>query len=736
MQSHGLEIDAFRLPMAERLTAAARRMNKSAGNAAFGAGTTVLRNDQTSVYTDFMRYVADATRRLADRDAPLFGRIIQPPRTGKTVIASRLIEGTGLQTLFLVPSRMLVEQARAEFRCRIPNIPIGVFYGDEKNIVEHGVNVATYTSVQSLWKKRRLPEAFRRVALVFADEGHQAMTDQRQSMLKDAFDPRTLRIALTATPDYDEERTLCRFFPDLIHEITFEEAIQLDLLATYRFWLAEVDVNGSRVRVRFGDYHEEDLDRLMSEAPFFKAVETYRYLGRNRDMSTLICCATRRQAVELHAYLKRFRPKGSSRPQLVLGNTPRDEREKILRDFEDGRTDTIINVGVLTQGWNSPRCKLLLDLSPSLSRVRAVQKFSRALTKDGDAEARIIAFVPKGLPVMPVLPLELFSESMSSYIFGTRIGRSPRRGQDDETTNDLLLLQRTPIKGVELRSRYVYTTTSRAHRLDARDEEATRDVIATCREFDPTKPVAFLRFRWLLFRHDLFIGRGLDLLKHLRYRLSCHGYIDFLERYCPDGASWRLLFRNGGNEDSAYADVPCSDDVERFMATFNTPPASLEDGERFMSCFRALAGPYEQEELAEELIDSKEVAHRTHEALDTLPPFHKKIIELTFGLDGSVPKTLREVAKALKVGRGSVNNALHRGMRQLRSQQWFYLLSGVPKWKPQPWFLSPISIPGTDKTSLEHLEKRIKEYGPTRYSNLVKEANTLSLSGMWRKGRS
>jgi superfamily II DNA or RNA helicase len=46
-------------------------------------------------------------------------------------------------------------------------------------------------------------------------------------------------------------------------------------------------------------------------------------------------------------------------PALVLGETPRAEREAILSACGRGTIDTIVRVGVLVEGWNAPECKLL-----------------------------------------------------------------------------------------------------------------------------------------------------------------------------------------------------------------------------------------------------------------------------------------------------------------------------------------------------------------------------------------
>jgi hypothetical protein len=156
----------------------------------------------------------------------------------------------------------------------------------------------------------------------------------------------------------------------------------------------------SRVRFVAGDYETEGLGRLMSTAPFFRAVELFRYDPDNARRPCLIACGSRQQAYDLCRYLRRHRPAGTRAPALVLGDTPRAVRERCLAHFESGVIDTLIQVGVLIEGWSSPRCKLLLDLAPSTSRVRATQKYFRVMTRDGDTQARIVVLLPTNLAAL------------------------------------------------------------------------------------------------------------------------------------------------------------------------------------------------------------------------------------------------------------------------------------------------------------------------------------------------
>ncbi len=253
-----LEEDAAGQPMEQRLLEAATRIER-AGEPAPAEAEAPLRAEQARVFAAFATYVEDLATRPRSAAAPPFCRIILPPRTGKTVIAGHIIDRTALTATFIVPTRALVEQTVRELARRVPGVAIGTYCGERKLVVSGGVNVITYAMLHR--HAAELPPELARSALVFVDEAHHAMTPGRMAILAQRFDPLAVRVALTATPDYDAERRLEYFFPELIHEITLDEALALDLLAPLRVWVAEVDADASSVRFIAGDFEADLLGR-------------------------------------------------------------------------------------------------------------------------------------------------------------------------------------------------------------------------------------------------------------------------------------------------------------------------------------------------------------------------------------------------------------------------------------------------------------------------------------------
>lgn len=661
------ERDTLALPVDERIALAASRLEDAAPGIA--SSQSVLRTDQLLVFRDFAAFILDVATRPPGDDshgaAERCGRIILPPRTGKTVIAAHILARCELCSTFIVPTRTLVVQTANELRARMPGVPVGVYFGERKELVEHGVNVATYALLQRVAKQGALPAPLARSALVFADEAHRAMTADRLRLLRHAFLPGAVRVALTATPDYDDERVLCRFFPALIHEVTLEEALALGLLAPARVWVAEVDAQGSRVRVLAGDYEEAALGRVMSAAPFSRAVEVFRYRGANATMPALIACTTRQQAHDLTQYLIAHRPAGAPPPALVLGDTSPEERARILGGFEAGEIDTLVQVGVLIEGWSSPRCKLLVDLAPTLSRVRATQKYFRVMTRHLGAEARIYVLLPTGLPELPVLPTELFGRSCAEYECGDLLGEPDAGG----TTRAIDRTEGSPVAGVTLKKRIVLATRLVAPRLDRNDLTAVRVVMRSCRAFNPAAPCGLWHFQRLRFDHPLFAGRGEFLLRWLGVAPTRTAYMHFLARVFPDAASLLLL-----DADDRGNPRWCRDDARHLLrARFRVRPdrpLSHEPSQGYVAGLRALAGP--DGSITDPDPDPLERLLRREEddtlayAVCTLSTRQRRAVAGWFGLLGEREHTLRELADDRGLSHERIRQVILVGLRKLR----------------------------------------------------------------------
>lgn len=521
--------------MQVRLSHAVERIRSVEGGQAADSRHT-LRNEQIGVFTDFAQFLGMAADDTVQREWPYpSGRIILPPRTGKTIIAGQIIAASGMVTTFIVPTKTLVAQTAKSLRQQLINVPVGEFFGEKKNLVMWGVNVTTYSILQAYYRKHSsLPIELAVSSLIFADEGHHSMTQVRQEILAKGFDRLAIRVALTATANYSRLRRLATYFRHLIHEISISEAIELELVAPVRVWIAEVDVDGSEVFLRGEDFDEQRLGEIMGGAPFFEAARLFRYSPEQQDKPCLMCCSTRQQAYDLQRYLAERLPPGKPEPAFILGDTPSSKREELLEDFESGSIDTLINVGVLIEGWNSLACKLLIDLAPSLSWVKATQKFFRPMTKDENREAAIFMLIPKGLPAMPIIPMDLFEWNMPEFEEGVLIS-SKEYAQTH--ARPIVQMRQTPIADVKAATKTVLQTTFEKPKLDPTRRKQVMAVLRTQPGINRHSIPLFSAFRKMVFHHRLFIGRGENLMRFCKFKLTRHDYVVFMAQYFPEAAS-------------------------------------------------------------------------------------------------------------------------------------------------------------------------------------------------------
>ncbi len=661
--THRLPRDNGCLSLHERIAHAARRIVGSCDeqHQEQTSASYDLRSDQSRVFQDFASFLQKVTSGLAEP----WGRIILPPRTGKTVIAGHIVARSGLHATFIVPTKTLVMQTAREFRALLPNVPVGVYFSEQKELVADGVNITTYSILLRDHQRGQLPRPIASAELIFADEAHHVMTERRLNLLQRGFAQGAVHLALTATPDYDDKRrVLCRFFPYLIHELTLEEALALGLLAPARVWVAEVNAEGSRVRILAGDYEEATLGRIMSAAPFSRAVQVFRYSKVNATLSALIACTSRQQAYDLQAYLVKHRPHGTPAPEVILGETAPADRIRILDEFENGRVDTIIQVGVLVEGWSSARCKLLIDLAPTLSRVRATQKYFRAMTRDGDAEARIYVLLPSELPAMPILPMELFGRSCQEYECGQLLGAT------DSATGvraDVERFDQTPVAGVFLKRRILLSARISAPTLDPQNLDDIRAVLASNGDFNPHAPHSLRRFCGMNFDHPLFRGRGAFLLRWLGISQHVQAYAEFLARIFPDSMAVRILLRRDDHEVTSS----CYDDARHLLDALPRQPSETWDEsihEGFGAGWRALTGfdgmePEARRDPFERLVRDEESDAIAY-LLSILQPRARIVVAKYFGLFEMPEQSLQVISIAHEISQRRLGQIVARALRE------------------------------------------------------------------------
>jgi superfamily II DNA or RNA helicase len=312
----------------------------------------VLRPNQVSLVKEIKAALLTGCSRLIAQ---------APTGFGKTIVACDLlreIERAGLRAIMTVPALSLVDQTVDKlFAGGVRSV--GVMQANHPMTnPDRLIQIATPQTLQ----RRKIPSA----DLILIDEAH--IQFKVYKTLFREF-PDTPIIGLTATP---WSKALGKDYERLIIGSTTRQLIEEKYLSPFRaFAPSSPDLTG--VRIKMGDYREDDLSRAMNKVQLVaNVVETWQAHGQNRP--TLCFAVDRAHAKSLQM---QFQGAGIS-AEYVDAYTKGPERLEISKRFHAGEVKIVCNVGCLTTGvdWDV-RCIILAR--PTKSEMLYVQMVGRGL---------------------------------------------------------------------------------------------------------------------------------------------------------------------------------------------------------------------------------------------------------------------------------------------------------------------------------------------------------------------
>ena len=314
---------------------------------------------------EYQRRAVDAVKaEIAQR--PI---LVAPTGSGKTVMATALVEGLGLPTLWLAHRKELIDQAARRLSA----------HGLDTGIVMSGYDGAPGAQVQvasvHTLVRRDKPHA----ALVVIDECHHATAGTYQRIL-DAY-PNAHVVGLTATPFRLDGRGLGDLFGKLVVVARTDELCEQGWLHRPKVWASKApDLRG--VRVVAGDYSVSEVAQRSNTTELnADIVETWKRRAEGKRTVAFAVNVAHSQAIA-----EAFRRAGVSAEHLD-GTTPRADRDAILRRLATGQTAIVSNCMVLTEGWDLPALECAIIARPTASLNLHLQMIGRVMRacegKDG-----------------------------------------------------------------------------------------------------------------------------------------------------------------------------------------------------------------------------------------------------------------------------------------------------------------------------------------------------------------
>src|SRR5215218_9989135 len=312
--------------------------------------------------------------------------IVLPTGTGKTVVFASLIARRGGSALVLAHRDELLRQAADKLTTADRTLGLGVgFVQAERNDTHAPVVVA---SVQTLARQARLDRLPRRFDTVVVDEAHHAAARSYQRIISH-LDASPLILGVTATPRRSDGR-----LGDVWQEVTFQRGIAEMIRAGYlaevrgvRVGLEAIDLDN--VAQLGGDFDAEALgDALEQAAAPRHVLAAYQQHATPRKAAVFV------PTVSLaHTVARVFTETGIA-AEALDGSTPFEHRRAILDRLRTGETQVVVNVGVLSEGWDEPSLECIVIATPTRSQVKYAQIAGRGLrTFPGKTDCLVIDVV-------------------------------------------------------------------------------------------------------------------------------------------------------------------------------------------------------------------------------------------------------------------------------------------------------------------------------------------------------
>ncbi len=345
---------------------------------------------KTYVLRDYQKAASNAavnffTGKLGDGNA----LIVCPTGSGKSLIIADIATRLEGKLLVFQPSKEILEQNFAKYRS-YGFYDCAVYSASMNSKKRARVTFATIGSVMSH------PELFDAYEHIIVDECH--LTNAKGGRYKDFFEMGDRRIlGLTATPyrlvSYEQgcilkflTRTRPRIFSKLIYQVPIQTLMSRGYLARLRYFdMQLIDVSGVKRNSTGQDYDEASLRRAYEMQDLNgKLVEVVNRLRAPKDGSKRHGILVFTRFIEESEWL--VKQLGSC-AEIVTGDTPKKERERILKDFKAGKIEIVSNVGVLTTGFDFPELDTIVMARPTMSLAMYYQIVGRGIRpsegKDG-----------------------------------------------------------------------------------------------------------------------------------------------------------------------------------------------------------------------------------------------------------------------------------------------------------------------------------------------------------------
>lgn len=332
--------------------------------------------------------------------------IVLPTGAGKSLVIAELARLAKGRVLVMAHVKELVEQNYQKY----------ISFGLKAGIYSAGLQrkdsaeKVIFGSIQSIARAEQ--SFFSDFSLVVIDECHRVSMDEETqyhqviSELKKSNDSLCV-LGLTATPyrlgmgwlyEFNGHRNILhskkdRFFKKCIYELSLRYMVENSYLtlpvkidspvACYDF--SSLKLHGTR-------YVQEHLEKILKDQSRITPLIIQNIVEMSRDrQGVMIFTSSIAHAEEIMQCLPPFVT------ALIVGDTESDDRDQIIREFKDRKIKYLVNVSVLTTGFDAPHVDVIAILRPTESVSLYQQIVGRGLRlSEGKSDCLILDYTGQG----------------------------------------------------------------------------------------------------------------------------------------------------------------------------------------------------------------------------------------------------------------------------------------------------------------------------------------------------
>jgi DNA repair protein RadD len=312
--------------------------------------------------------------------------IVLPTGAGKTPVLSTICHDAVTRwngrVLVLSHVKELIEQSAETLKAWYPSLKVGAYCaGLGRRETRADVLVASIQSIYDKGLKLAGSDPFK---LVLVDEAHRIPTSGEgmyRRLLTDlqVASPKIRVIGLTATPYRLKGGMVCspdHFLNEICYEVGVRELIAKGYLCPLVSKQAVGSIHDDQLRIKGGEFDESSLaEAFDGEEVIRQAVAEIAAYASDRKSVLVFCCdVTHAQHVAnvLGEVL-------GEEVGLVTGETATQERDRTLQRFKDGALRFLVNVNVLTEGFDARRVDCVVLLRATMSPGLYYQMVGRGL---------------------------------------------------------------------------------------------------------------------------------------------------------------------------------------------------------------------------------------------------------------------------------------------------------------------------------------------------------------------